>query len=164
MSEFKIIGRIETGGDGTPTLIQRDDEFFMRINGFPDYFISDEGNVVSNKRGDFRMMRASSKQKYYKVTLQGEDGPKQLHIHRLVAEHFLQNPEGHKWVRHIDEDSHNNAARNLEWADPKTTCNAGTRNERIGNANRGRVASEETKKRISEAVRARYEQKANASK
>lgn len=36
-------------------------------------------------------------------------------IHRLVAETFLPNPNGLKYVNHKDENRRNNALENLEW-------------------------------------------------
>ncbi len=36
-------------------------------------------------------------------------------IHRLVAEHFIPNPNNKKYVNHKDMDGHNNKVSNLEW-------------------------------------------------
>lgn len=37
------------------------------------------------------------------------------YVHRLVAEHFLDNPLGKKYINHLDYDKSNNAVTNLEW-------------------------------------------------
>lgn len=44
---------------------------------------------------------------------------KNWQIHRLVAEYFLSNPEGKKYVNHKDGNKHNNCVDNLEWVTAK---------------------------------------------
>ena len=61
-------------------------------------------------------------------------------------------PEGYE-VNHIDEDKHNNCVWNLNLMTPKDNSNWGTRNERIGDAHRGMKRSEETKAKISDALK-----------
>lgn len=40
-----------------------------------------------------------------------------VHVHELVAEAFVPNPDGKKYIRHIDGNITNNRADNLEWSD-----------------------------------------------
>ena len=44
-------------------------------------------------------------------------------IHRLVAEHFLDNPNNLPEVNHKDEDKSNNFVNNLEWCKHKYNMN-----------------------------------------
>ncbi|CAL6028345.1 HNH_endonuclease [Hexamita inflata] len=39
-----------------------------------------------------------------------------LHVHRLVAEAFIENPNNYNFVRHIDGDIRNNHVSNLYWS------------------------------------------------
>lgn len=52
----------------------------------------------------------------YKLYQLSRDGKVTGYLaHRLVATHFVENPEGNPEVNHIDEDKSNNNATNLEW-------------------------------------------------
>ena len=52
---------------------------------------------------------------YKIIGLRSRQNRKSKYVHRLVAEHFLENPLGKGYVNHLDYDKSNNAASNLEW-------------------------------------------------
>ena len=104
------------------------EEKLKRIKGFEDYFISDLGNVYSERlRGwetKHRLRRLKAKNpgdpsKYLNIILcrDGEQVPKS--IHRLVAEHFVDGYFDGAVVNHIDGNNRNNRADNLEWVTTK---------------------------------------------
>lgn len=74
---------------------------------------------------------------YLQVSLTDKSGGrKSLRLHRLVAEAFIPNPLDKPQVNHMDENTLNNRADNLEWATPKENTNYGSRTERA-TANNG---------------------------
>ena len=52
---------------------------------------------------------------YLLVSLYKNNKHKMKRVHRLVAEHFLPNPQNLIFVNHIDENKRNNKVENLEW-------------------------------------------------
>ena len=52
---------------------------------------------------------------YFQITLKKENRKVTKRIHRLVAEHYIENPYNLPQVNHIDENKTNNHVSNLEW-------------------------------------------------
>lgn len=52
---------------------------------------------------------------YLRVSLSKDNHVKQAFVHRLVAEAFVDNPKGYKYIDHLDSDRHNNKPDNLVW-------------------------------------------------
>ena len=80
------------------------------------YEVSDLGRVKSLKYGKENILKpGKSGMGYRKVGLCKDGNLKQLLVHRLVAEAFIQNPHGLETINHKDEDKTNNTVSNLEW-------------------------------------------------
>ena len=56
----------------------------------------------------------------YKIVFLRKDGKRKNHyVHRLVAMAHIDNPLGLQYVNHLDYDTSNNSAKNLEWCTQK---------------------------------------------
>lgn len=91
-------------------------EIWKKIEGYPDYKISNFGRVISNKHKEERLLKPGpDNNKYLTVNLCKNGKPKNHRIHRLVALAFIPNPQNKPCVNHIDETRQNNHIDNLEW-------------------------------------------------
>lgn len=81
-----------------------------------NYEISNQGQVRNKETGQIKSLRYSNKG-YARVTLYPSG--KTYSVHRLVAEHYLENPNLFPSVNHKDGNKRNNVDTNLEWCTPK---------------------------------------------
>lgn len=88
-------------------------EEWRTIKEYPNYDISNLGNVRNNKSG--KIMRQSVKGGYCNIGLVHEKIKKTLKVHRLVALNFIENPENKYEVNHKDKNKLNNNLDNLEF-------------------------------------------------
>jgi hypothetical protein len=83
----------------------------MEISGFSNYTIHPNGDIF---RGN-RKVSVYNANGYYKVNLWSSNNQKILYLHRLLAEHFIPNPNNLPCVDHIDRNKSNNSLENLRW-------------------------------------------------
>ena len=87
----------------------------MNITGYDDYLIFNDGGVFSIKTNIF-LKTYKDKYGYLKVILYKNGKGKNLKIHRLIALHYIPNPENKLCIDHIDRNRTNNNITNLRWA------------------------------------------------
>ena len=105
-----------------------DEEIWKDVDGFIGYYqISSFGRIRSVDRyitdidGKERFYKgkilnqSANSSNYKKVRFCKDNEGKNLYTHRLVAEHFILNPENKPEVNHIDGNKWNNHYLNLEW-------------------------------------------------
>ena len=102
----------------------------MDIKGYPNYQISNMGRVWSKKRQIY-LKHHKNQKGYHTVCLYAINGKvKREQVSRLVALHFIPNPNNYPCVNHKDENKDNNKENNLEWCSRSYNINYGTRNEK----------------------------------
>lgn len=94
-------------------------EIWKDIEGYEGiYQVSNEGRVKSFKFGKERILENGTKHNNYQFVILCEHSVKhQFHVHKLVAEAFIPNPNGYTVVHHKDHNPLNNKVDNLEWID-----------------------------------------------
>lgn len=103
-------------------------ENWMIINNATNYEISDKGRVkrICSRVHDKFMSISKDKDGYEVVGIVDDTGKKRLlKIHRLVAIHFIPNPENKPQVNHLDAIRDNNDVSNLEWTTAKENVQHG---------------------------------------
>jgi len=88
-------------------------EIYIPVQGFPDYVISNLGNVKSLKT--CKILKQSLTHGYCQVRLCNQEGISFKKVHRLIALHFIPNPEALPEVDHINRVRSDNRIDNLRW-------------------------------------------------
>ena len=111
------------------------EEIWKPIEGYEGlYEVSSYGRVRSLDRYDSRnhfrkgkLLKNKDNGNGYLLCILSKNGiVKNKYIHRLVAEAFIERPDGLYEVNHKDEDKTNNSVDNLEWCDRKYNITYGT--------------------------------------
>ena len=97
----------------------------MDIENYPNYKIYEDGRIWSKSRNIFKKA-GMNKDGYLRVTLSHNNKHNSYFIHRLLAQHFIPNPDNKPEVDHIDRNKLNNSLENLRWVN---------RIENVNNAN-----------------------------
>lgn len=105
---------------------------------------------MNSKTG--RILKGSkAKNGYLHVPLRKDKIQYSNSVHRLIAETFIPNPENKPCIDHIDGNRYNNSVYNLRWCTQKENCNNPISRKRYSEAQKGRITTEETRKKMSES-------------
>ena len=110
-------------------------EQWKQVEYAPSYEVSSYGNIRNNKR-DGKLLRINYERLKKNNTrvrpyLSVNGKSKGYYLHRIVAEHFIPNPENLPEVNHKDGDFYNNCADNLEWISKKDNMKHANENNLI---------------------------------
>lgn len=124
-------------------------EIWKVIQGYETlYEISNYGNVRNNKGKYIKPFK--NNKGYLLVRLHKNNSRKIFLLHRLVALHFIPNPNNLPEVNHKDENTLNAHFSNLEWCDRVYNVRYGSGIDRMKETLTGRQLSETHKANISE--------------
>jgi len=93
-------------------------EIYKEIKDFPNYCVSNLGNVKNNNTNKILKQRIK-KNGYLEVQLSKLNKSYHKYIHRLVIDTFLDNNDNKKCVDHINGNKIDNNLKNLRWATHK---------------------------------------------
>ena len=79
------------------------------VNGRKDYLVNANGEITGPSGKALKPARRGGGYLYVNTS------PKNVYVHRAVAEAFVPNPHNLPEVNHIDGNKENNRASNLEW-------------------------------------------------
>lgn len=108
-------------------------EKWMPIKGYPDYFVSSNGEIKSFKNNKEHILKPlfDGQKAYLHVSLCNKEGRKTKQIHRLVATAFLPNPLNKKQVNHKNLNKEDNRVSNLEWVTQAENMKHAYKNGRV---------------------------------
>jgi hypothetical protein len=108
-----------------------ENEIWKPISGYEDiYEISNWGRVKSlsrdivyetghSQRMHEKVLKLQKHTHDYKsIGLHDNKVQATFLVHRIVGEHFVDNPYNYQWINHKDGDKSNNYYKNLEWCTP----------------------------------------------
>ena len=89
---------------------------FVRITNYPDYVIHPCGTILRIWKSKTTELKHSKMKKgYMRVHLYKNGEKKSFSVHRLLALHFIPNPENKPYVDHGNGVKDDNSLENLSW-------------------------------------------------
>jgi len=85
----------------------------MDINGYEGLYTIDRDGTIKNKKG--QIMKIGDNMRYNRIGLSKKGKMRKHSYHRLIAEHFIPNPNNYPYVDHINGNTKDNRIENLRW-------------------------------------------------
>lgn len=85
------------------------------VSRYPQYEVSNDGEIRHIGRGLRKQSIFANGYKYISLWIAEIGKCKVVPVHRLVAEAFIDNPQGKRCINHKDGNKQNNCVDNLEW-------------------------------------------------
>jgi hypothetical protein len=141
----------------------RKKEEWKKVEGFPNYSVSNLGRVRNDKKNKLLILNDSKG--YMRVTLYHDGLSRRTLVHRLVATAFIPNPDNKPQVNHIDGNKKNNCVTNLEWVTAQENVihsfkvlgrvASEVQRKAVADSNRHRVITDSTREKISKRLKGR---------
>lgn len=93
-------------------------EKWETVKDFPNYLISSDGRVMNKKTLKFVKPVIHCRDRQHVVNLWRNNKAKLFSLYRLLAIHFIPNPNNKPHINHINGDRSDFSLENLEWCTP----------------------------------------------
>ena len=91
------------------------------------YYVTDEGRLFDKVTNE-EFIPVPNKNGYVYITIKR----RRLKLHRIIAQHWIPNPENKPQIDHKNRDKTDNSVKNLEWVTAKENCYNRTSNLKVG--------------------------------
>jgi len=92
-------------------------EKWMPVHNFSNYKISSFGVTINVKTG--KVIKPIKSNGYLLIKFYRDGKRSTRHLHRVLAIHFIPNPDNKPFINHKDGNRSNNCLENLEWCTQK---------------------------------------------
>ena len=117
---------------------------------YPNYFVNEQGEVFSTKRGGIKKLKGGNTPKGYLQVKICNNNIKRIYVHRLVAETFIPNPDNRPEVNHINGIKSDNRVQNLEWVTSKENTDHAKSTGLFNNSGENNGSTKLTEKQVLE--------------
>ena len=116
---------------------------FVRVEGYANYVIHPCGTILRIWKNKTKEMKTrKEKNGYMRIELSNNGKGKKFLVHRLLALHFIPNPENKPTVDHKNRIRDDNRLENLQWATLKEQMENASRRQPADFSYGGRITKD----------------------